>query len=66
MVFWEYKHTQVLFSQREWKKNSVKIKSENGRKNKKGFLSKFLSVIRPLIRILAGGGEHINQKLNEK
>ena len=64
MVFWEYKHTQVLFSQRE-RKNSVKIKSENGRKNKK-VLSKFLSVIRPLIRILAGGDEHINQTLNEK
>ena len=32
----------------------------------KKVLSKFLSVIRPLIRILAGGGEHINQKLNEK
>ena len=26
----------------------------------KKVLSKFLSVIRPLIRILAGGGEHIN------
>ena len=42
MVFWEYKHTQVLFSQREWKKNSVKIKSENGRENKKGFVQVFV------------------------
>ena len=32
----------------------------------KKVLSKFLSVIRPLIRILAGGDEHINQTLNEK